>query len=567
MNKKNHFTVSPDELLLYYNIIHKNKYDYSKFVYTGMNNKSIIICPEHGEFEMTANAHKKGQGCPKCAIAARSEKRTMTNEEFIRRAKEVHGDRYDYSKTMYIKAKDKITIICPKHGEFEQTAHQHLTGNGCPLCYNDRRHEIRLKPAEDIIASFHDTHGNKYDYSKVEYVNYSTKVCIICPEHGEFWQSPAQHINGQGCPKCGTLQRAEKRKIGTEEFVRRARDVHGYKYNYDKTNYNTAEEDVIITCPKHGDFMQRPHTHLDGCGCPQCAHEIKTSGGEHEIRDFISSIYKGKIVTSYRKAFRGKMEIDIYLPELNVGFEYDGLFWHNERNQDEPAKYHLNKTNMCAEHGIQLYHIFEDEWIYKKEIVKSMIAVRVGTVSERVFARNCEIREVSKQEATEFLDRNHLQGNVGSFVRYGLFHNGELVSIMTFGRLRKITGRSNEEGSYELLRFCNKMNMTVVGGASRLLKHFEKTVKPKMLLTYADRRWSNGNLYRTLGFNFLHDSTPNYFYVRGDRRENRFNYRKDILVSEGYDPNKSEHEIMLERKIYRIYDCGSKVYQKTYNHE
>ena len=136
---------------------------------------------------------------------------------------------------------------------------------------------------------------------------------------------------------------------------------------------------------------------------------------------------------------------------------------------------------------------------------------------------------------------------------------------MTFGNLRKNLGSTSKEGCYELLRFCNKLNTTVVGGASKLFKHFLKEYKPKEVISYCDRRWSEGNLYEMLGFEFSHNSKPNYFYVINGKRENRFKYRKDILVKEGFDPNKSEHEIMLERGIYRIYDCGCKVYKYVNN--
>ena len=216
--------------------------------------------------------------------------------------------------------------------------------------------------------------------------------------------------------------------------------------------------------------------------------------------------------------------------------------------------------------GIQLVHIFEDEWIYKKDIVKSRILNLLGK-SDRIYARKCEIRNVSPSTARSFLDDNHIQGFCSSAYRYGLYYNGELVSLMTFGNKRKNLGSKSINGHYELLRFCNKLNTTVIGGASRLFKHFIKEVKPIEIVSYADRRWSNGNLYEKLGFTLTHKSQPSYFYVINDKRENRFKYRKDALVKEGYDKDKTEHQIMLERGIYRIYDCGCLVYDINFEKE
>jgi hypothetical protein len=176
---------------------HKGKYDYSKVEYVNARTKVCIICPEHGEFEQLPNNHIKGYGCPTCGVENRSEKRTLTKEDFIKKAREVHGNKYDYSKVEYVNCMTKVCIICPEHGEFKQVPSQHLSGKGCSKCSG-----CYVPTTEEWIVSARKVHGDKYDYSKVEYVNALTKVCIICPEHGEFWQTPNNHTNGKGCPKC-----------------------------------------------------------------------------------------------------------------------------------------------------------------------------------------------------------------------------------------------------------------------------------------------------------------------------------------------------------------------------
>ena len=235
--------------------VHGDKYDYSKAEYVNNSTKICIICPEHGEFWQTPANHLQGKGCEKCVRPNSG----LTTEEFIRKAKEVHGDKYDYSKVEYVNGQTKLCIICPQHGEFWQKPLDHLKGNGCPRCIG------RGQTIEDFLKKAKEVHGDKYDYSKVKYVNQSTKLCIICPQHGEFWQKPLDHLNGKGCPKCGG-----RVQLTTEEFIKKAREIHGDKYDYSRTEYVNAKTAVCIICPIHGEFWQMPYNHLSGKGCLKC---------------------------------------------------------------------------------------------------------------------------------------------------------------------------------------------------------------------------------------------------------------------------------------------------------
>ena len=275
---------------------------------------------------------------------------------------------------------------------------------------------------------------------------------------------------------------------------------------------------------------------------------------EKEIIDFLKSL-ELNIIEGDRNILNGK-EIDIFLPDFNIGLEFNGLHWHCEKYVDKD--YHINKTNICESNGVQLIHIFEDEWVNNKDIVKSRLKNLFKLTDKKIYGRKCIIKEVNTKDKTKFLADNHIQGKVGSKINLGLYYNDELVSIMTFGNGRIVmNGVKNE---WELLRFCNKINHSVVGGASKLFKHFIKTHNPNDIISYADRRWSQGKLYQQLGFNKTHNSTPNYFYVINNEREHRFKYRKNLLIKRGFDENKTEREIMNDRKIYRIYDCGNIVY-------
>ena len=186
-------------------MIYKDRnYKYDKTVYTGSHNKVIITCPIHGDFEIEPRMIYKNKGCPYCEHRRiiKNDSRTKTTEEFIEQSKKIHGDKYIYDKTVYTKAHNKVIITCPIHGDFEQEASVHLGGSGCPKCAQEHKSQLRKDSLETFIEKAEQIHGNKYDYSKVDYKNNRTKVCIICSKHGEFWQLPLDHLSRKGCPKC-----------------------------------------------------------------------------------------------------------------------------------------------------------------------------------------------------------------------------------------------------------------------------------------------------------------------------------------------------------------------------
>lgn len=225
----------------------------------------------------------------------------LTREEFIEKAEKIHNNYYDYSKVEYINNHTKVCIICPKHGEFWQKPQYHIDGSKCFECSKNNSKVIRTKKIEKFIEECNTKHHGKYDYSKVEYINNYTKICIICPKHGEFWQKPLNHLNGQGCPFCGGTK-----KMTQEEFILKAKEIHGDKYDYSKSCYKNYEEKICIICEekdefgdKHGEFWQTPHHHLDGFGCKKCTKNfmnldmfIKKSNYIHSNRyDYSKSEY------------------------------------------------------------------------------------------------------------------------------------------------------------------------------------------------------------------------------------------------------------------------------------
>lgn len=264
-NRGKNMSYTQEEFIEKAKQVHGNKYDYSKVVYIKSKIKVEIICPVHGSFSQPPAMHLTGQGCPICSTDSRINKLKLTTEEFIVQAKLVHGDRYDYSKTVYESMKFKVEIICKEHGSFFQLAKDHKNGAGCQICAAKLRVLSTRSNTEDFINKAKEIHNDKYDYSKVEYINRQTKVTITCPEHGNFEQQPNAHLSGQGCPLCGG-----RVQLTTKKFIENAKRVHGDRYDYSQTNYIKAIEPVAIICREHGIFYQQPNNHTSGAGCPKC---------------------------------------------------------------------------------------------------------------------------------------------------------------------------------------------------------------------------------------------------------------------------------------------------------
>ncbi len=360
--------------------VHGNKYDYSKVDYQGNSKKIEIICPKHGPFLQVPAAHiRLGQGCPKCAAEKISSLKLGTLDKFLRDAKKVHGNTYDYSKVDYKGNQEKVEIICPIHGSFLQSPNNHISkGRGCPKCKGGVRSNT-----EDFINKSKEIHGNKYDYSLVDYKNNSDYVKIICPTHGVFSQSPASHLRGRGCPDCGMESKIEKLVRKDSDFIERANQVHNNKYDYSDVDYRNALTKVEIICSIHGPFLQTPGSHLAGNGCPIC----RESKGEMLVQEIleknsIESI-RQKIFLDCTNKLKGKsckkLPFDFYLPKINAIIEYDGQqhyipVWGEEtfKNLQRLDKI---RNQYCKKNGIKLIRI---PYTMNKEEIEPYILKELG---------------------------------------------------------------------------------------------------------------------------------------------------------------------------------------------
>jgi len=274
-----------------------------------------------------------------------------------------------------------------------------------------------------------------------------------------------------------------------------------------------------------------------------------------DILNFVKSLTTHPIISNDRSLLYPK-ELDIYIPDLKIAIECDSLAFHSDVFGGKNKIYHLNKTKNCIVKETKLIHVWDNEWRSKQEIVKSILRNLLNVSTTKIYARKCVIKEPSSKESSDFLKENHMQGTDHPSIRLGLYHNEELVSLMTFCK-----PRFNRHYEWELSRYCNKLNTKVVGGASRLFKHFLGKINPKNIISYSDRRFFDGNLYLNLGFMFLDNTPPNYYYIidRYYTTQNRMSWQKHLLVKklEGFDETLTEWDNMQNHGFDRIWDCGN----------
>lgn len=317
---------------------------------------------------------------------------------------------------------------------------------------------------------------------------------------------------------------------------------HPFKCNF----CNTSFEDTIV-------FVKDEVLHPRCTICFPLLQHI--SNGELEVCDYVKSIYEGYLIQNDRTII-APLELDLVIPGKKIAIEYNGTYWHSELSGGKDKLYHLNKTNDCEKQGYHLIHLFETDWVNSPDIVRSILTTLIRPdLLTKIYARKCEIKSINSKESNEFLNKNHLQGSDNSSVRYGLYYNDELVSVMTF-----VKPRFSKKYEWEISRYATLLNTSVIGGANKLFKSFLTEYTPKSIVSYSDRRYFNGNVYSKLGFTMDGYTSPNYFYTNDEYNvlENRLQYQKHKLKDklERFDPVMTEWENMQMNGYDRIWDCG-----------
>jgi G:T-mismatch repair DNA endonuclease (very short patch repair protein) len=454
-------------------------------------------------------------------------------------------------------------------------------------------------------------HGDKYDYSKVNYTTSLNKIIIICKVHDEFEQTPNAHLSKKGCMKCGFESTRKILSSNKKQFISSAVKIHGNTYDYSKVDYITATTKVKIICSKHGEFEQFPYVHLKGHGCNKCANQKINNGLKlttdkfieraikihcwkynYKFVKYINSNIKVKIICHNHGIFnqrpqdhinqhhgcpkcshqvsKPELEICSFLDEYNIDYEQSNRSILNGKELDivipskriaiefnglywhsetfKGTKYHQTKYELSKEKGYQLISIFEPEWVLQKEIVKSIILAKLNIYETKIGARKCELKEIVAPIARQFFDANHIQGFSGG-THIGLFYKDQLVSCISFRKNKK---------DYELTRFVNKKNTLVHGAFSKLLKYFINNNSFESIFTFADLRYFEGKVYEKNGFRFVHEVVPSYYYFKGLELFHKRNFQHKILKEKfkNYDSKLTEYQNCLNNEYDRVWDCG-----------
>jgi predicted nucleic acid-binding Zn-ribbon protein len=511
--------------------------------YKGSNINLLHECGVcNNKWHTRPNAILKGSNCPVCAV----NNLTSTVEEKIKQLPKEVTNKYTVLNNLSDRLGHSglIKTQCIKCSTVKEVKYCTLLSN--PIC---QECEIAARTNSFIRAS-RKRFGNVLDYSKVRLTNLENKVTLTCLIHGDFEIKGTGHLAAKHpCKACAREHLSTLYSDTTESFIEKAKLKHKNKYSYDKVNYTSSKSKVIVTCKKHGDWNAEPNAHLNGHGCPKCSHHI--SKPETKLSKWLQ---KKNIVVELnrRDLLNGQKELDIYLPDYNLAIEVNGIFWHSEKYSGQTS--HVDKSEVAFSKGIDLLHFWETEVNEKFSLVKSIIKHKLG-LSTRYYARDFVCKElIDKQLVKDFLNNNHLQGNNGYKIAYGLFYNDKLYSVITLGKPKHTR---KEQYDWELIRYATKKNCVVIGGASRLITNFRKQYSGS-IISFADNRYSVGNVYSQCGFDYKGISKPNYFYVKGSKILSRNVCQKHKLekLLPVFNSNLSEYENMVANNYHRTYDAG-----------
>jgi hypothetical protein len=544
------------------------------YLINDINEPILCECGEHRSFIGFKNGYRPTCSKKECFVKKRKEttikKYGVDNplkvEKIKEKVKNTNIKKYGATSPMkcdLVKDKFKKTML-QKHGvEWAQQSNTIKEKSRITWENNEKKEEIILNRKRKYLDKTEEE-KNRINDKKIESIinKWGSYDKFINYRLDKIRKSSLNKFNTEHHLKSDLVAKKRIEKYInniTNKYISRL--SNSVKYIDRKYNVNKTDLILELNCLKCNNnfkinrqlFKSRLDSNVELC--LNCNPILSgKSNRELEVLSFIEENYKGEILKNTKSIIKG--ELDIYLPKKTIAFEFNGLYWHSELYKEK--EYHLNKTIECNKKEIQLIHIWEDDWDNKKEIVKSIILNKINLTPNKIFARKCQIKEITNNLVIrEFLNKNHIQGFIGSKIKIGLFYNDELVSLMTFGSLRKNMGQTSIEGSWELLRFCNKLNTIVIGGASKLFNYFIKKYSPDSIISYSDLSRGNGNLYSKLGFNKQHETKPNYYWIVDGIRKNRFEYRKDVLVKMGENSLKTEVNIMNSKGYYRFFDCGS----------
>lgn len=344
----------------------------------------------------------------------------LNKSNFVKLARIVHGDKYSYDKSVYTKAKEKVIITCPIHGDFEQRPQDHVLKEcGCPKCKTQKIIETHSYTKEDFLKLARNKYQDKYNYDKVNYINFITPIVIICPIHGEFIITPSNHLaSATGCPKCGREKANRSETYSKEDFIKKAGEIHFNKYDYSKVDYVKSQEKVYIICPKHGGFWQTPANHLSGQGCPKCRLVGQTKLYNRLKQAFPNLEILFEVGCS-KVPWIGNQRLDIYIPKINMAIELMGdqhykeiPFFKNGSSLELTQKRDIIKRRKCRENNCTLIEL---QYYYTKE--------DFNYLCERVTKKLEELEEKYYDEETSQKEKDEYALEAGKLLVEEILYN------------------------------------------------------------------------------------------------------------------------------------------------
>jgi hypothetical protein len=478
---------------------------------------------------------------------------------------------YDFSKYVFSGNYGESVVICKVHGEQIRTFKNVVRSGGiaCGRCASSAKKNTEIFLSQ-LKEKFPET-WNKCDFSKTSYTTALKKVVITCKEHEDFRVQPAGLLINSSrfiCQKCNIANRSKEATYTKDQFLESIKDIKSELDDFSNTVYVHNKEKIEIICLNHGPYYITPGDYRSGKRCRYCTLSLK-SLEELKVLRFIENL--GICCETRARPLKGvNREVDIYIPNVKIGVEYNGLFFHRDLEDLDKlsGKFGsklsiLEKLDLFSNMGIQIVHIFEDEWLFRQDVVKYRLRTLFNK-DEKILAENCNIREISSVELNSFENTYSLRGSSRSTTyRYGVFLKEELVSSISFSMIKyeDKTGKNFEIASYN-------SKITVVGGFQKLLQHFISKVKPKKIIHYVDRRWESLKTYLTYGFKFLTNTKPTYFWYKGQKRYDRSLFPRNKLneiFRKTFDSKLSTAEIMYSQGYSKISDCGQNVLELELN--
>lgn len=445
-----------------------------------------------------------------------------------------------------------LDLICDKDHYFSATyIDLRRKNSGCPECIGQKRSSHMRVPYNDLVETAALNHltilmpENEYNKNFRGVSKKIPMVCDIC-EH-LFTTSPGRINMDFGCQPCGVKRSSDKRRRTHAEV---AEIIQKMGYSLVSKEYSKCLEKLEICCPKHGNFFSMLGDLVGGHRCRKCSHTSPKA--QQDLFKFIKDFYPDA-VDDTRRIIK-PYELDIYIPSLSLAIEYNGLYWHSEEYKQKND--HIHKMKLCNEKGIRLITIFEDEWLKRQDQVKNFLLSVIGKNDHKIMGRKTDLRVVLKSEAVAFLKANHIQGSSAFEVAFGLYHEDELQGVVTGNKHH----RQGHSKVFVLNRLAFKSSTSISGGSSKLLKvllGYARENGYERLISWSDNRWSEGNVYKSLGFALTEELGPDYSYVHKDSRISKQSCRKSNLAKRGGKGN-TEKDMALSLDLYRIWDCGKK---------